>query len=220
MLKRLFIILYAVLIAFVFCTIFFDIQMPRWWFFSRLHALPLKYSITYAVLFVFTQAGCVSVTTRGSLTGDIDSRALAVLSFSGAVMITAILTALFATLEDMLSVQTTLLTFIDIIAINIAAWFVFFYIRYHRNPKFRVLRNLAVLVLLSGMFELIVSSIAHLSVRGRIELMLYHPGISTSLSILTGLTVILWAAGAGIFVVFLSAKYDKECEDFKKNDGA
>ena len=218
-LQRLVIILYIASIVFVFYTIFSGAKMPRWWFFSRLHTLPLQYSITYAALFVLTQAGCVFVTTSGSLTENIDLRGLAVNSFSGAVMVTAILTALFATMEDMLGVQANLIFFIDIIAINLAAWFVFFYIRYHKNPKFRVLRNLTALILLSGMFELIVSSIAHLSVRGRIELMLYHPGISTALSILTGLTVILWAAGPGIVVLFKGAQYNKEYEDFIDNGG-
>jgi hypothetical protein len=211
--------LYLAFVMFIFYTIFSEAHMPRWWFFSRLHALPLKYSITYACLFVFTQAGCVMATTAGSLTSDIDLRALAIPSFTGSVMITAILTALYATLEDMLGVQANLHTFIGIIFLNLAAWFVFFYIRYYRNPRFRVLRNLAFLVLLSGLFELAVSSIAHLSVRGRIELMLYHPGISTSLSILTGLTVILWTAGPGIFVAFLGNKYDQEYKEFKDKGG-
>jgi hypothetical protein len=200
-------ILYTVFVVFVFYTVFSGVEMPRWWFFSRFHHLPVKYSVVYAALFVSTLAAMILATSTGDLVKLIGPKTLLVPAAAGSVVVTALLTALFAVLEDLLGVQTTIKFFIDGIIFNWIAWFIFFYIRYQGNPRFRVMRNLAAVTLLSGFFELVISAAAHLSVRGRVEWFLYHPGMSTSMSLLTGLTVMVWSLGLGVVVLFFNERY-------------
>lgn len=199
--------LYAIAVIFVFYTVFSDIRMPRWWFFSRMHWIPLKYSLFYAGLFFASLLAVLLPTSRGNLVEIINPRILPLPAAAGSTVITAVLTALFAVLEDLLGVQAGIRFFIDGIIFTWAGWFVFFYIRYHDNPKFRITRNLAALTFAAGFLELLVSAAAHLSVRGRAEWFLYHPGTSTSMSVLTGLTVILWALGLGVAILFLNKEY-------------
>lgn len=212
------VVLYLALVVFVFYTAFPGIDMPRWWFFSRLQAFPKIWTITILEFFVLTQAAFILVTSTGTLIEPIGNKRLLVPALTGSAMITAAMTAIFATIEDLLGIQYSLSIFLDIILFNFAIWGVFFYVRYYKNNKFRILRNLSAWILIAAAAELIISSLAHLDIRSRAEWAAYHPGTSTSLSVLTGLFMLLWIIGPYLIVLFLNKNYEKDYRFWREKE--
>ncbi|MFH1367503.1 MAG: hypothetical protein ABII64_00110 [Elusimicrobiota bacterium] len=210
--------LYAALTIFVFYMVFVDAQMPRWWFFSRMQTWQMQYKVLFAVLFFLSQAGFVLTTMTGGLTKPLGFIRLAVPGILGSFIVTTVLTALFATIEDLLGLQFGIDVFLDIIAMNWIVWFGFFYVRYHKNNRFRVLKNFTAVALASGILLLFASALAHLEVRSRIELEIYHPGTSTTLSVLAGLWIILWSLGPGVVSLFFNEKYERIYNEWKKEE--
>lgn len=217
-LKWLALAVYVLLTGFVFFTVFSGVDMPRWWFFSRMQPWNTDYKAIFAAVFVLSQGAIVFTTVHGGLIKPIGFIRLTVPSLIGSAFITTFLTGLFATTQDLLGLQFGINVMFDMIAFNWVAWFLFVYVRYYRNNRFRVLRNFTTIMALAAVMLLIVSALAHLDVRSRMELAAYHPGTSTTLSLIAGLWMLLWTLGPATAIIFVNAKYEAIYQEWRKTE--
>jgi hypothetical protein len=139
-----------------------------------------------------------------------------------AFMMAVLVVALTLAISELVRAEfpTSILVFWLILGASWVFWFVVFFFYTRRTERYRVIKRLTAMVLTGSLLELLATVPSHLIVIQRpVDLFDLLVGIWTGFGVTSGLYVMLWAFGLGIFLLFLRAKRQAESARLTHQEG-
>ena len=154
------------------------------------------------ILFIFT-AGTVN------LCQPIRRKRLIFPVIIASLMISVLVLSLFTALRELLINKTEFPDnfWLIIFGLNWIGWSIVFLISYKNIERYKTLKNLINILIGGSLIELLVTIPSHIIVAKRPGCFV---GMGTAFGITGGISVMLWAFGPGIILLFLQQKYKAE----------
>jgi NAD/NADP transhydrogenase beta subunit len=182
-------------------------ELPEW-----LWLLPEQFgwAIVVVLATVISQALFVFCSGTINLCRPIRKRRLFLPVVLGAFMLTVLAASLFCSLTELFDLgrySSTVWTFWILVGINWIGWSVAFFVTYRKQDRYALARKLVLILLCGSLLELLVAIPSHIIVRRRPGCFV---GLLTGLGLTGGITVMLWAFGPGIILLFLRERRNRE----------
>ena len=184
------------------------------WIFLTLDVLEGEpfWTIFVLAVTVISQAVFILVPGTINLCRPIRRRRLLAPVIIASLMVSLLVGALFASLTELLDVQTGnwfIYVFWTVIGVNWVIWSIVFFARCKDMERYKILRHLVRKIIGGSLIELLAAIPSHAIVSRRPGCFV---GMATGSGIVAGIVVMLWAFGPGIILLFLREKRKTELE--------